>query len=145
MSKHDDRQRFDKRDSISEADAAVPNASQTPRDEENLITEMHEREDARRWCWEEAFDKFGYDDGDGRVYTSQVVDVLRDAGYSVETLELALHNIIIVSIRCGQTNLMPIEGSSVRIGYDAPRDYLPNKVVSILDEKLPTGQGWYDF
>ena len=31
------------------------------------------------WSWEEAFDKFGFNDGDGLVMTNRVVQVLRDA------------------------------------------------------------------
>ena len=35
------------------------------------------------WSWEEAFDKFGFEDGDGLVMTDVVAAVLQDAGYSV--------------------------------------------------------------
>ena len=37
--------------------------------------------------WSEAFDKFGFNDGDGQVETNQVCDVLEAAGYTVETIE----------------------------------------------------------
>lgn len=36
------------------------------------------------WQWEEAFDKFGFNDGDGQVETWQVADVLSKAGYECD-------------------------------------------------------------
>jgi hypothetical protein len=35
------------------------------------------------WSWDEAFNKFGFGDGDGLVMTNQVADALRAAGYTV--------------------------------------------------------------
>lgn len=36
------------------------------------------------WSWTEAFDKFGFDDGDGLVMTWHVADVLNAAGFQVD-------------------------------------------------------------
>lgn len=38
-----------------------------------------------RWQWEEAFDKFGFGNGDGQVETDTVADMLIRHGYEVET------------------------------------------------------------
>ena len=35
------------------------------------------------WSWEDAFEKFGFGDGEGVVMTEVVADVLRTAGYTV--------------------------------------------------------------
>ena len=45
------------------------------------------------WRWEEAFDKFGFGDGDGQVMTHVVEHVLRAAGYVVSSEPWGLHNI----------------------------------------------------
>jgi hypothetical protein len=50
-----------------------------------------------RWRWEEAFDKFGFGDGDGQVMTSDVAHVLRAAGYVVASAPWGLHNTTIYS------------------------------------------------
>lgn len=90
-----------------------------------------------QWNWEEAFDKFGFGDGDGQVETDTVVAVLENAGFSVEAMPWGLHNVVIVSIkdRSG-TELIP---ATVSAGYDAPRTYLPKAIIRLLDRKLGKG------
>ncbi len=85
------------------------------------------------WRWEEAFDKFGFGDGDGLVMTDHVADVLRKAGYAVTTEHWGFHNVIITSIALGVVEQIP---DGVRLGYDDPRSYLPAALVVILDNKL---------
>jgi len=87
------------------------------------------------WRWEEAFDKFGFDDGDGQVETETVVDILEAAGYRCVSHVWGLHNTVIVSIkdRDGE-ELIP---ETVTVGYDEPRDYLPSEIVGLLDQALP--------
>lgn len=84
--------------------------------------------------WEEAFDKFGFGDGDGQVETPTVAQVLEDAGYIVEHHQWGLHNDVIDSIQKDAVELIP---KSAVIGYDCPRTYLPAAIVTLLDEKLP--------
>ncbi len=86
--------------------------------------------------WEEAFDKFGYDDGDGEIGTSGVVAVLEAAGYRCTIFSWHLHNPeIIKSIKdCNGKELI---GPSVNRGYDDPRDYLSVEIVGLLDRALP--------
>lgn len=88
-----------------------------------------------RWRWQEAFDKFGYDDGDGHVGTPEVMAVLETAGYRCKAHAWGLHNTVIVSIEGpGGEQLIP---KTATIGYDDPRDYLPAAIIGLLDQALP--------
>lgn len=88
------------------------------------------------WQWEEAFDKFGFNDGDGTVETDSVEQVLTKAGYEVVSRQWGLHNSIIRSIRKNGKELMPVDDEKISIGYDDPREYLPSEIISLLDEEL---------
>lgn len=85
------------------------------------------------WTWEEAFDKFGFNDGDGQVMTGTVVDVLEDAGYEVITFG-GIHNEFITSITKDGVEQIP---ESTDLGYEDPRYYLPKEIIDLLDTKLP--------
>ena len=87
------------------------------------------------WSWSEAFEKFGFNDGDGQVETETVADVLRNAGFEVATEGWGLHNIVIVSIRRSGREIIPMD--NIRFGYDDPRNYLPSSIVEFLDRELP--------
>jgi hypothetical protein len=87
-----------------------------------------------QWTWEEAFNKFGFGDGNGQVMTVTVAQVLREAGYTVEFHVWGLHNVVIDSIKRDGVELIP---PSANVGYDDPRKYLPRRVKRILDAKLP--------
>ena len=91
---------------------------------------------ACHWTWEDAFDKFGFDDGDGLVMTEVVADALRAAGYEVKVQPWGIHNVVITVISRNGTVLVP---ESVNVGYDDPRDYLPTELVALLDEAFPEG------
>ena len=86
------------------------------------------------WKWEEAFDKFGFEDGDGLVMTEHVADALRAAGYVVIIEPWGCHNITIASIKLGKKELIPLKA---KLGYDDPRTYLPKKIVGLLDAAFP--------
>ena len=88
------------------------------------------------WTWAEAFDKFGFGDGDGLVMTSAVADILIEAGYAVETAHWGLHNVIITSIKRDGVEQIP---AGTQIGYDDPRGYLPADIAILLDSKV-TGE-----
>ena len=88
------------------------------------------------WTWAEAFDKFGFGDGDGLVMTSAVADILIAAGYAVETAHWGLHNVIITSIKRDGVEQIP---AGTKIGYDDPRGYLPADIAILLDSKV-TGE-----
>ena len=87
------------------------------------------------WKWEDAFKKFGFGDGDGQVQTEIVADVLRAAGYQVTTSRWGMHNEVIDSITCNRIELIPF--GKTRYGYDDPRNFLPNRLVKLLDRELP--------
>lgn len=85
------------------------------------------------WNWEEAFDKFGFNDGDGDVHTFTVATILEEAGYDVACMTWGLHNTIIDSIKRDGVELIP---ANARVGFADPRDYLPKPIIEILDAKL---------
>ena len=89
------------------------------------------------WRWEEAFDKFGFSDGDGEVMTCKVVDALEQAGYGVTSEQWGLHNEVILSILKDGVQQIP---TGTNVGYDEPRRYLPPDIVRLLDERLPEGE-----
>ena len=84
------------------------------------------------WSWEEAFDKFGFHDGDGLVMTEHVATALRDAGYTVSVEPWGIHNILISSIMTGKgKELIPF--SKISFGYTNAREYLPKRIIALLD------------
>lgn len=89
------------------------------------------------WRWEEAFDKFGFGDGDGQVETPTVEAVLENAGFTVKSEPWGMHNTVILSICKDGVEAMPHENSKFIIGYDDPRSYLPSEIVELLDRELP--------
>lgn len=86
------------------------------------------------WAWEEAFDKFGFDDGDGLVMTETVADALRKRGYNVTVEPWPLHNVVITEIGKDGVSLIP---EAAELGYDDPRTYLPRDIIAILDWAFP--------
>lgn len=119
------------------------------------------------WEWEEAFDKFGFGDGDGPNFTADVASAIQcKFGYVCEVDTWGMHNFMIKSVVdpkaqkcvykrrpwdpkrdapedkeiCGgrayvkDTN----RANGWSIGYDNPRNYLPDEVVAYLDETFKT-------
>ncbi len=89
------------------------------------------------WSWEEAFDKFGFEDGDGLVMTDHVADFLRSTGLSVTVQQYGFHNLVITDIERDCPSLIP---ETAQPGYDDPRDYLPEDIVRDLDRRFPEGR-----
>lgn len=85
------------------------------------------------WDWEEAFDKYGFGDGEGLIMTEAVAKVLRDAGYTVVHSPWGIHNDCFNSIEKDGISMIP---EKTNIGFDDPRQYLPREIVQLLDEKL---------
>lgn len=90
------------------------------------------------WEWEEAFNKFGFDDGDGPNFTNEVVMFINYLGYLAEPENWGIHNYMIMSILDKDGNEL-MDENKIRIGYDDPRDYLPPELVSKLDAHFPAG------
>jgi hypothetical protein len=86
------------------------------------------------WRWQEAFEKFGFDDGGGLVMTDTVVTALETAGYTVTAKPWGIHNIIITSIKRKGRELIPAKAN---VGYDDPRKYLPKAAIKMLDAAFP--------
>lgn len=92
---------------------------------------------AHNWSWEEAFDKFGFGDGDGLVMTHHVAKALRDHGYTVTAEPWGCHNVTITSIETKEGVEQILE--AINLGYDDARDYLPKPIVELLDAAFPSG------
>ena len=89
-----------------------------------------------QWEWEEAFDKFGFIDGDGLVMTYHVQEILENAGYETDSDKWGLHNVVITSIKKDGKVLMSTDNDAYTVGYDAPRQYLPEEIINLLDEEV---------
>lgn len=87
------------------------------------------------WSWTEAFDKFGFSDGDGLVMTAYVANALRDHGYRVTSEPWGSHNTTITSIE--NMNGKQLIPGNIEHGYDDPRDYLPKRIIKLLDKAFP--------
>ena len=85
------------------------------------------------WSWEEAFDKFGFGDGDGMVMTDAVIRTIKTAGYDASAEAWGFHNVVITSIKRDDCDVIP---PTAVIGYDSPRNYLPVSLIDFLDQHL---------
>lgn len=92
------------------------------------------------WTWEEAFDKFGFDDGDGQVMTYAVSNALENAGYDTLYDTFGIHNSVIFSLTAPDGTLI-FDQDTVDVGYADPREYLPAEVVALLDAAFPPLEG----
>lgn len=119
------------------------------------------------WQWEDAFDKFGFDDGDGPNFTDEVADAIRgEFGYACDCRPWGIHNYMIRAVTVpatgatvykrkpwcasdGEDRCEVVDGKKLlkprgngpgdhawSIGYDSPRDYLPDAVVEFLDKEF---------
>jgi len=86
------------------------------------------------WRWEEAFDKFGFGDGDGQVMTDTVAQELERHGYAVQMAEWGLHNTVIDAIAKDGASFIPAEAN---LGIESPRNYLPKEIIALLDAAFP--------
>ena len=111
------------------------------------------------WKWEEAFDKFGFGDGDFWNATSLVSQVVDKMGYWTECDSWGIHNYMIMDIKKdkdsdesilfnpdanGQLDdwkpevLQRIKDRGYEVGealgYMPPRAYLPDDILAKLDE-----------
>ena len=82
--------------------------------------------------WPDAFNKFGYGDGDGEVYTYEIAEHIDELGLSCVYKQKGMHKEVIESIKCNGKELIP---DATDIGYDCPRGYLPAFIVEHCDKK----------
>lgn len=97
--------------------------------------------DGERIRWVDAFDKFGFEDGDGQVYTNRVALFISEfLNAEVEYREWSCHNTVIRSIRLRDSWKELLHGD-IDVGYDDPRVYLPKDLVAALDEHFGPSEG----
>lgn len=89
-----------------------------------------------QWSWEDAFQKFGFGDGNGLVMTEHVAEALRADGYTVLVEPWGLHNVTISSIKTAKGKEQ-IPFSKIKYGYADPRAYLPKRIIAVLDAAFP--------
>ena len=89
--------------------------------------------------WPDAFNKFGYGDGDGEIYTYEIAEHIQELDLECGFTQFCMHNDVIDSIKsyneggeCTGVELIP---NGTVIGYDNPRKYLPAFIVEHLDKK----------
>ena len=85
------------------------------------------------WEWEEAFDKFGFGDGDGWNGTDIVADFIESLGYGVERDYWGIHNYMNFDIKLKDESIYT---KKVDKGYDNPHDYLPRGLVRELEARF---------
>ncbi len=81
------------------------------------------------WEGEEAFDKFGFGDGDSWNGTHLVEDALEEQGCWVDANTWGMHNYMIDSIQRGEER-WEVDG------YKSPREVLPPDLVAFLDQRF---------
>ena len=90
----------------------------------------------QQWTWQEAFSKFGFNDGDSWTGTYLVVDFLNSEGYEAECELWGCHNVCISELRDKNgVSLLPDKDASGddSLGYADPENYLPESLVKKLD------------
>ena len=89
------------------------------------------------WDWEEAFDKFGFGDGDGWNGTEIVADFIESLGYGVVGDQWGIHNYMIMELTVGWGPIyISILPDHISRGYDNPHGYLPRDLVQQLETKF---------
>ncbi len=120
------------------------------------------------WEWEEAFEKFGFGDGDGWNGTHEVEGEIESLGYEVETDSWGCHNYMIFDIKKDGKSILFPEGNEIGnrlddwlpeveqrikdrgprnpnvepLGYEPARNYLPNDIIEHLDKVF--NEEWED-
>ena len=95
------------------------------------------------WSWEEAFSKWGFNDGDGIVMTDEVAKAIRELGYEVEVGAWGIHNTVITSIK--HKDGFDLSGDVLSVieynqfAGDDIRNHLSPSLVEYLDQKFPDG------
>lgn len=82
------------------------------------------------WQWEEAFDKFGFGDGDGWNGTHEVEGEVEGLGYEVVTDTWGCHNYMIFDIKKDGKSILFPEKNDIGMDLD---DWLPEVEQRIRD------------
>ena len=79
------------------------------------------------WTWEDAFQNYGFNDGNDWCRTFVVVEALEELGYKCET-SYGSHNNYICTLTKDTT--------SIEVGEDNLRRSLPRDAVTFLDQQF---------
>jgi len=99
------------------------------------------------WYWEEAFSKFGFNDGDGWNGTHLVSKFIETLGYETSCGGWGLHNYLIMDILKDGKSILFMKDANGSLdawlphlahigeplGYAEPSDYLPKELVEKLN------------
>lgn len=120
------------------------------------------------WEWEEAFDKFGFGDGDSWNGTHEVEGEIESLGYTCETDSWGCHNYMIFDIKKDGKSILFPEKNDIGmdlddwlpeveqrikdrgatredvepLGYEPARNYLPQDIIEHLDKVF--NEEWVD-
>lgn len=86
------------------------------------------------WSWTEAFNKYGFNEGETDTYTFEVSDFLADLGYIIETTS-GIHNTYISSLR-SPTGVELLAVNKFNVGIDDAEEQLPDVLVDALNQKF---------
>jgi hypothetical protein len=102
------------------------------------------------WTWEEAFYKFGFEDGEGWNGTDLICNAIATdfPDLVFECDGWGCHNYMIFDIKKKDTDesvytMTVVEPDGTerevepKIGYDSPRRYLPKYLIEFLDREFP--------
>lgn len=81
------------------------------------------------WDWRDAFDKFGFGDGDSWNGTGYVREFLEGLGWTLNEAQYGAHNWMIFKMTKGD---VVIEAD----GYKQPEEFLPQELIDALDKKF---------
>jgi hypothetical protein len=84
------------------------------------------------WQWEEAFDKFGFGDGDGWNGTHEVEGEIESLGYTCETESWGCHNYMIFDIKKDGKSILFPEKNDTGVDLD---DWLPEVAEKIIQNR----------
>ena len=93
------------------------------------------RTETYTWYWDEAFSKYGFDDGDGPTHNWEVISFIEaNTEYRVTNQAFSIHKYRITEIQDKNGNEIECDGVT------PPGEYLPEDLMKALNEECgPAG------
>lgn len=85
------------------------------------------------WYWDEAFNKFGFGDGDGLNFTDDVAMFIHRLGYECVCETWGMHNYMIMDIKKDGISIIP---EDVNVGYDDPKCWMHKDLYEALEKEF---------